>query len=238
MPDKPVPAFTEEDFQRVVQALPEDIDQGRAALLPSIIKEWNANILPEYSWSKPPANIKDRVRRTKSVGVKAEQLLKALKALDGRDRFAIAFAIAKSEERKFSAMSKAEHELLLRRISDEIAFLRILRQAALQAWKRKRGGPRNITAYLFLQDAAALFEWLTDKKATRGVDRIDNSETGPFWRVVSVLWPLMIGTKGGLPSAMKNWAAARNKFGERSALMANMHLRHPTWGVFKRDSEH
>lgn len=37
-------------------------------------------------------------------------------------------------------------------------------------WKQGRGQPRNLAAYLVLQDAAAIFEWLTDLKAARGVD--------------------------------------------------------------------
>jgi hypothetical protein len=31
---------------------------------------------------------------------------------------------------------------------------------------------------------------------------------------------------------MKNWADARGKFGEKSPLIANIGLRHPTWGIF------
>ena len=101
----------------------------------------------------------------------------------------------------------------------------------------RRGRPLNIIAYLVLLDAAAIFEWFSGKKAARGVNRIDGSETGPFFRFVSVLWPIIFG-KGdeGLPAAIKNWASWRSKFDEHSAFIANVDLSHPTWGIFDANS--
>jgi hypothetical protein len=60
-------------------------------------------------------------------------------------------------------------------------------------------------------------------------------DAGPFWDFAKTIWPLVFrnGTHG-LSAAMKNWADARKRFGEESALMANIALRHPTWGLFTR----
>jgi hypothetical protein len=84
-------------------------------------------------------------------------------------------------------------------------------------------------------DAAAIFEWLTKLKAARVVDRASGDEVGPFWRFLEAVWPVVFG-KGdeGLRAAMKNWAQWRSLYHEQSALIANMALRHPTWGIFER----
>jgi hypothetical protein len=59
-------------------------------------------------------------------------------------------------------------------------------------------------------------------------------EIGPFFRFASALWPAIFGNGTvGLPAAMKNWASARKHYDERSALIANMALRHPEWGLFQ-----
>jgi hypothetical protein len=99
-------------------------------------------------------------------------------------------------------------------------------------------GPRppTITANHVLQDAAAIFEWLTKTVATRETDRDTHSEKkSAFFRFASILWPVVFrkGT-AGLPSAIKNWAGWRKEFGEHSPLIKNIALRHPTWGIFER----
>jgi len=100
--------------------------------------------------------------------------------------------------------------------------------------QQSSGQPRNIVAYKVMLDAAAMFEWLTGTQPTREVDRIEGTETGPFFQFASILWPAVF-RKGvaGLPAAMKNWATARSEHNEQSALIANINLRHPTWGVFE-----
>jgi hypothetical protein len=93
---------------------------------------------------------------------------------------------------------------------------------------------RNYVAYLVIGDIAVIFEWLTNTKATRQVDRDSSRDTGPFWRFAETIWPVVFRNGAyGLSSAMKNWAKARKKFQEESMVIANIALRHPTWGVFK-----
>jgi hypothetical protein len=121
-------------------------------------------------------------------------------------------------------------------LNEETDFLSKLSAIAPEKlWKSGPGQPRNLRAHLVLQDAAAIFEWLTGMKAARGVDRIGAFETGPFFRFASTLWPEVFGNGVvGLPAAMKNWAQYRSQYNERSALVANIALRHPTWGIFER----
>jgi hypothetical protein len=86
-----------------------------------------------------------------------------------------------------------------------------------------------------MKDIAAIFEWLTNIEATRQVDRISGVGAGPFWQFAAAIWPVVFGeADDGLPAAMKNWSSYRKRYGERSALIANIAMRHPTWGIFER----
>ena len=84
-----------------------------------------------------------------------------------------------------------------------------------------------------MKDLAAIFELLTDRKATRGVDRTDNTETGPFWRFAEFVWQVTFGTTRGLKAATKNWAEARKSYHEHSSFVLNLPLRRPEWGIFE-----
>jgi hypothetical protein len=47
------------------------------------------------------------------------------------------------------------------------------------------------------------------------------------------IWPVVF-EKGddGVDSALRNWAKWPRLYGDKSALIANIHFRHPTWRVF------
>ena len=82
-------------------------------------------------------------------------------------------------------------------------------------------------------DLAAIFEWLTGRKAARGVDRTDHTETGPFWRFAESVWQVAFDTTRGLKAAMKNFVEARKLYQERSPFLSNLAFNHPTWGIFE-----
>ena len=60
-----------------------------------------------------------------------------------------------------------------------------------------------------MKDLAAIFEWLTGRKAARGVDRTYHTETGPFFRFAQSIWPVAFGNTRGLKAAIKNFVEAR-----------------------------
>jgi len=123
------------------------------------------------------------------------------------------------------------------RLRQEHDFLRKLAaatQTLIEEDKRGRGQPRNIRAYLVMMDLAAIFGWLTDRKAARGVDRTYHTESGPFWRFAESVWPVAFGTTRGLTAAMKKWAEARKLYHEHSSFLLNLPLRRPEWGIFER----
>jgi hypothetical protein len=174
----------------------------------------------------------DQHRFTRCAG----QLLNALNAIKEHDRTAIIAQMINAEGRRLKDISRVDLEDQARRLEEELHFLAKLASISPKKyWNVRRGGPRNLAAYLVLQDAAAIFEWFSGRRAARGVDRIDGTETGPFFRFASALWPVVFG-KGaaGLSAALKNWALGRSRYSEQSALIANIALRHPTWGIFER----
>ena len=122
------------------------------------------------------------------------------------------------------------------RLRQEDDFLRKLTATTatiIEEDKRGPGQPRNIRAYLVMKDLAAIFEWLTGRKAARGVDRTDHAETGPYWRFAESVWQVVFGTSHGLKAAMKNWAELRELHHEPSSFMLNLPLRRPEWGIFE-----
>jgi hypothetical protein len=235
---KASPVFTDRDVTLIASSLPDAVDPQRLKLLPRVLREWSRNELREYLSREPRAIILERAARVEAVGEHAQRLLEALGALDDRDRYAIVVEMLRVGEHLRSGMSPwdqmSEASELLPRIKEENSFLGKLAAAAPAAWKRGRGGPRNIIAYLVMKDAGAIFKWLTGMDAKRQVDRDTGKETGPFWRFAKTIWPVVFGKAEGLSSAMKNWESYRKKYGEGCALIANIAMRHPTWGLFER----
>jgi hypothetical protein len=239
--DDAPPVFTDRDVRLIDKSLPDAVDPRRRKLLGQVLREWSRNDLREHLSRESSAIIRERAKRVKMVGRRARSLLRAIDALDDRDKGAIAVQMPRAGVPLWPKMSghlkRETSEILgmIQRIRDEHAFLAKLASAAPAAWKRGPGQPRNITAYDVMRDAAAIFEWLTNLKAARVVDRVSGDEVGPFWRFLGAVWPVVFG-KGdeGLRAAMKNWARLRSLHHEQSALLANLALKHPTWGIFER----
>jgi hypothetical protein len=172
-----------------------------------------------------------RIKRSNNVARSAGRFLNALRAVERRDLLVSQIIIA--EGRSVDKVSREEVADLFQQLDDVQGLLaKIAAISPEQIWKLRRGQPRNLGAHFVLRDAAAIFEWYSGMKAARRVDRIGSNETGPFFRFASALWPVIFGQgTAGLPAAMKTWHHWRVR-GERSAVMANMALRHPTWGIF------
>jgi hypothetical protein len=228
------------DWEQVAEALvgilPKPLPQHRCQLLPRILQEWSRTDLREHMSRESRAIIRERINRLEKVKASARQLSDALNKLDKRDQTTILAQMIIAEGKRFWDVSPTEFSDRQARLRQEVDYLAKLGAIKpKQFWQLSSGRPRNIAAYKVLQDAAAMFEWLTDTAATREVDRMEGTETSPFFQFASILWPIVF-RKGaaGLSAAMKNWAAGRSKYNERSALIANIALRFPTWGVFER----
>jgi hypothetical protein len=228
------------DWKQVAEALERTFrkppPQQRKELLPRILEEWGRTDLRRHLSRESRAIIRERIKRLEKIKSRARQLSDLLNEIDKMDQRNILAQMIIAEGRRPENVSRTEFSDRTARLSQEVDYLAKLGGIKLpKHWLVSRGHPPNIAAYQVLQDAAAIFEWLTDTRATRVVDRIKETETGPFFRFASILWPVVF-RKGvaGLPAAMKNWAAWRSKYNEQSALIANIAMRYPTWGVFDR----
>jgi hypothetical protein len=224
--------FSEDAVERIKASLPVGSDQRRLDLLPLILAEWAVHHLPEHLSRESSATVRKRFASLLKVGKRANELRQAIDATDQRGRAWIAVEMAREQGNLSDLEKVAEIEERLIQQSD---FLNNLAAATTKLMEKKppSRGSRNIRAYLVMMDLAAIFEWLTDRKATREVDRICGKETGPFWDFVATVWPSVFG-KGlsGLPSAIKNWAELRSLYGEASQLLRNIAMHHPAWGIF------
>jgi hypothetical protein len=193
------------------------LSKRRSELLPKILREWNSTDLREHLSRESRPIIQARIKKLESVRKRAERLLEALNAIDELGRVVI------------------RRQMILADGLEGTTFLtNLVRMRPKEVWNLKAGQPPNLAAYFVLKDAADIFEWFTGLKATREVDRDSYKDTGPFWDFASALWPVVFG-RGieGLSSALKNWAHDSVQFDERSALIANIAMRNPTWGVFQ-----
>jgi len=234
--EDPVPEFAARDVWLIGLCLPDTVDPGRRELLPQILRDWSSNDLFDYVRTARRAT-QERRKRVKAVGTCARKLLRALNEADELDRAGIAgeMVLAAGHASLIAGSGWNETSELIRRIEEEISFLDKLAEGAGRTWDYGRGQPRNITANLVVQDAAAIFEWLTKTEATREVDRVCGAEIGPFQQFLAAIWPVVFGSgDDGLPAAMKSWASLRRKHGEKSPLIANIAMRNPTWGIFER----
>ena len=229
-----------QDWERVAEALvcilPKPLPQHRCRLLPRILQEWSRTDLRQHMSREPPAIIRERIKRLEKVKASARQLSGALNKLDKRDQTIILMKMIIAEGKDpwgVSPTAFSDRQAQLRQEVDYLAKLGAI--TPKQGLQLSSGRPRNVAAYKVLQDAAAIFEWLTDTEATREVDRDEGTETGPFFQFASILWSAVF-RKGvaGLPAAMKNWAAGRSKYDDASALIGNIALRYPHWRVFER----
>jgi hypothetical protein len=224
------PKFSSEAVKSIAASLPSPRSPARCELLPGILREWSHNELRRHLSLESRATVRGRIKKLQAIKRQAIQLSRAFEKVDEAGQRSIVAQMLgwpKVRTGNFKDEAKRLHEV--REYIRKLATL-----SPEQCWTSRRGRPRNYAAYLVLQDAAAIFKWFCGKKATRVVNRIDNTETGPFFRFASTLWPIVFG-KGhhGLTAAMKNWATGRTQFDEASALIANIDLRHPTWGIFE-----
>ena len=216
--------------------MPSPVCAQRRKLLIQLLREWEHTGLKNHLSLARPAIITARIKSQESVKKCARDLLDALKASNRLYEHNKTANVAQMlpEGRQIFDLSRKELEKQIQRLNEEQAFLaKLATISPKDFWKPRRGQPPNFAAYLVLQDAAAIFEWFSGKRAARNVDRVDGSETGTFFRFVSVLWPVIFnGGTAGLQSAIRNWAVLRKRHEEQSALIYNINMRHPEWGLF------
>jgi hypothetical protein len=226
--------------------LPRLSCERRWGLLLRVLEEWDRTDLKEHLSRDTRKTIRERIKKLNIVAKRARHLSEALEKLDEKDRSAIMFQIIGPDTLSTGAgtLSLEERSKVNReKWADQTRRLTELKPYLLslgsvepkEIWKLKSSRrPPNLTAYLVLQDAAAIFEWLTGVTATRQVDRDDGTETGPFFQFAETLWPVIFEKRApSLSNSLKNWAEWRSDYNERSALIDSIASRHPAWGIFE-----
>jgi hypothetical protein len=221
------PYFDERAVEQIRASLRAGIDQRRLDLLPRVLNHWSVTDLLEHLSQEDRATLRRRYDQLKEIGKCANNLRKALGAIDQRGISWIAQEIEEEGSPPFPSTASWERLAEIKdRLKQEDDFLRKLAAAPVRLIEELDGSlsgrrPRNIRAYLVMKDLAAIFEWLTGRKAAREVDRIDHSETGPFFRFAQSIWPVVFGNSRGLKAAVKNFATARKLYQEHSPFLYN-----------------
>jgi hypothetical protein len=231
--DSPL-SFTDKHLEQILRALPKNANPHRITLLPNILGEWAERDLPEYAdCLGSPASKKASAKTFQKLISASNHLLDTLDTVTEFDWAIIAFAMGETGK---DPATYNRIEFLTRKIEDHREFIHKLIKSITDAEKQfvsKPGRPRHNLAYFALMDIVAIFEWVTLRKAARRVDRIQGVETGPLYLFACSIWPTIFANgDDGLPATMKKWAKFRHA--ERSALIANMDLRHRSWRVFDK----
>jgi hypothetical protein len=226
MPQAGAPYFDGRAVEQIRASLPTGIDQWRLDLLQRVLNHWSFSDLSEHLSQESRATLRRRYDQLTKIGKCANNLREALGSIDQRGVSWIAQEIGREEGSTPFPFTASRERLaeMKDRLKQEDDFLRKLAAATLtliEEDKRGQGQPRNIRACLVMKDLAAIFEWLTGRKAARGVDRTDHSETGPFFRFAQSIWPVVFGNTHGLKAAMKNFVEAR-KLKEHSPFLYNV----------------
>jgi hypothetical protein len=232
--------FNEHQIRLILKSLPDGVSSRKRDLLPKILNDWSGNYLKWSLYRVDPTVAKGRAIRANAIAKHARELSRALDEFvayaDG-DQFLqssgdswLVFELAK----RISPMGFQEEVSGQRqKLKDQREFLEELEAIASGlggTFKRLIDQRQNIPAYRIMLDIQAIFEWLTNTKAARRVDR-GRDIFGDFARLI---WPVVFEkADDGLDSALKNWARNTKLYGDASALIANIDLRHPAWRVFE-----
>jgi hypothetical protein len=168
------PEFLPTNLREIVESLPTPRSKRHSDLLPQVLREWR-NELQEHLSRESVATTRHRLQDLESVKTKAGQLLKALDAIDQHGRLSIVLEMVENRRRLDSvtrsfdtrARDFSDQNKRLKEQRDYLAELAAI--SPKRYWNTGRGRPRNLAAYLVLQDAAAIYEWFSGKKAARGV---------------------------------------------------------------------
>jgi hypothetical protein len=223
--------FGEREIQLILKALPEGISSRKRESLPKILIEWSVNDLQTSLLRVDRAVATKRAKGMEAIAKHARELSGALDEF--KDYAGDSWLLYELSKRISFMGFQDEVSGQRQKLEDQRKFLGDLESVASDlagSFKRETNQRRNIPAYRVMLDIAAIFEWLTNTKATRRVER----GTDTFGDFARSIWPVIF-QKGddGLEAASKNWAKGTKDYGDMSALIANIDFRHPAWRVFE-----
>lgn len=232
--------FTDEALARIVAGLPPDAPPERVALLPEILRAWTEEDLREHLSREGRAVIQRRTKQLATVSKRANGLIEAVRALDGRGRFIIACEAQMRREatignpRSGGLWGPDDIEGAKRRRDEALSWLCDL-VTALGEPRPKPPPDKKTVSYLVVLDLAAIFELVTCTQPTRRNNPYSDSSQayGPFWDFVNCVCSSFTGV-GSIDRAIRDLMTFYPTK-EYSAFVANLQFRHPgLWQKLRR----
>jgi hypothetical protein len=226
--------FEPDEMARICASLPGHKHfPERKALLPEILNEWLAVDFAEYGDSVPAS--KKMAKRLRGLCEKITALEKAFDSFNdasGRGVPAIALGRARRPGSPNSSYRSTQAEInAVRKVLLELSC-----GLEEEAKVIQKSSTRNTAPLYAVMDLAAIFEWVTGKKASLGINRIDGTPSGPFVRFLEAVWPLLsFGKEAKISSALKTWSEGKKNWPTDSAAFINMNFRHPEWKLSEQN---
>src|SRR6266513_1193010 len=176
------PNFSDQALRLILERLPDNIDARRRE------NEWSKHDL-QISLSRPdPVAIKKKIVRLRKVVKHASSLSKTLDEFDKANDDLLIYGLLKANSLPGFQKEIDEQKHLLDQQSEFLSTLLSSAHKLISALKSQLDQRRNIPAYRVMQDIAAIFEWLTGRRAVRRVER-GNDTFGDFARAI---WPVIL----------------------------------------------
>jgi len=203
--------FSKDAIAAITATLPVSTDPARLALLPQILRAWAQEELREHLSREGRAAIRQREKRLRSVGARAQKLIEAIKALDHSGTFETAFK--PQMRRAGTGFWETDITAAKQRRDNAISWLvdliEIFNGSETESANGKEPKPPPDKAtrhYLIILDLEAIFELVGGEVATRRVDFDSGKTYGPFSDFVASVWVQIFGNSRGLSYAVRVWA--------------------------------
>jgi hypothetical protein len=200
--------FTDRDIRLIVKSLPPGVEQQRIEILPLLLREWARVDLRWHSVNTPLPALAKRRKALEKIAERAAALIEELDALDGFGRWELVEQFGMAEGLPLLTAVR-NHK---RRVEEWRYLTAVMAAGAVPSQRRpSKGQPRNQIAALVLMDLAALFSYVTGKRAARNVPTTGQDagkESGPFLEFARAMWPVIFRNGDyGLLSQLEVWSA-------------------------------
>jgi hypothetical protein len=207
--------FSDEVIDTIAATLPLDTDPARLALLPELLRAWANEDLPEHlSWDSR-AEARQRQKRLRAIGAKAQQFIDGYNELASDWRALSAIAIEPQMLRDGASLRKTDFLGAMRRRDEAIKWL--VNLACIfntgngkfntgNGKTQKRQPYKKVKYYLIVRDLVAIYTLITKQRATRKIDWDSGQPCGPFSDFVEKIWMEVFENKRGFSYAIRVWA--------------------------------
>jgi hypothetical protein len=203
--------LSDEVIGNIIAALPPGSMPEGVALLPEILRAWADEDLRGHLSLEGRVAKRQREKRLRSVGARAQELIKAIEALDHTGFFDT--ALEPQMRRAGTSLLKTDITAAKQRRDSAISWLVDLAEVfngseyeSANGKKLKPPPDKATRYYLLMLDLAAIFELVSGEEAKRRVDFDSGRTYGPFADFAAGAWLGVFGNIRGLSYAIRVWA--------------------------------